>query len=90
MRATDEVIAETKSEKTPFAHILGTTPSQHVEKLIVEKLRCGDVYEAYVRSVIFIRDLDTLMHNSIYEYWACKKDANLYDFAFHGTSLTRL
>lgn len=81
---TDEVISKTESDCTFFPQPSNKKPSQYVEELVTETLRCGKVYQEYTLKEI-IKGLDALVCHSMREYWGNEKDPNLHDLAFHTT-----
>lgn len=87
---TDEVIAKTKSNITPFAQPLNMTPFQYAEGFVTRTIRSEDVYENHALNEMFIEGLDLSIHHKMCEYWEGKENANLHALEFHTTFLLRL
>lgn len=87
MYATDESIAETKSDITRFPQLSNMTRFQYAEELMAKTLWFGDMYVNYALNETFIEGRDVLKHQWLRVCWGMEKDANLPELEFHAASL---
>lgn len=61
-----------------------------LKKLVTKTIRCGEVYDKYALSDLFVEGLNALVRQSMREYRGGRKEANFHGVAFHATSLLLL
>lgn len=88
--ATDDNIVDTDEEINTFIQPPNHNPSQYVEKLVANTLRCGDAYEEQDRNEILIKVIDKSIRQSIKRCWSTPKIASLHPLTFHEKSILKL
>lgn len=80
---TDEIITKAESAIMTFAQQAQMRPTVYAGELFMKVLRCGEVYEEYVRNEMFMKWLDSSLRQSTSKNWSAKKKAILQYLAFH-------